>query len=214
MSDSDAVIQKIFAAFEKTQYPGDPFLLGSREGCEPFEEVEPFRGKTDWRGIQVDFLEAHAGALSFFSEGAFRFFMPAYLVADLRGHLQVADPLFHLTHGFSDFSVKIPTRTRVFVIRSGKSKLVNPRRYGAMTTFDYARFRLSVFTREEAGAIVAYLASVRDRDRDGLNRPAIDAALSAFWLERAQAAPVAEHLRQHLSDEEEYLAAIRQDKTG
>lgn len=214
MSDRDAVIQRIFTAFEKTQYPGDPFLLGSREGCEPFDEVGPFTGKTDWRGIEVDFLDAHAGALSFFSEGAFRFFMPAYLVADLRGLLQTADPLFHLTHGFSDFSVKVPTKTREFVIRSGKSRLVNPRRYGAMTTFDYARFRLSVFTREEAGAIVSYLASVRDRDEDGLSRPAIDAALNAFWLERAQAAPQAEHLHQHLRDEEEYLDAIRQDKPG
>ena len=214
MSEADAVIQKVYTAFERTPYPGDPFLLGGREGCEPFEEVEPFRGKTDWRGIEVDFLDAHAGALSFFSEGAFRFFIPAYLVADLRGQLQVADPLFHLTHGFSDFSVKVPTRTRVFVIRSGKSTLVNPRRYGAMTTFDYARFRLSVFTREEACAIVSYLTHVRDQDQDGVSRPAIDAALNVFWLERARAAPPAEHLHQHVSDEEEYLAAIHQDKTG
>lgn len=46
-------------------------------------------------------LDAHYSALSFFSEAAFRFFFPAYLIADLRGELRTADPLFHLTGGFS-----------------------------------------------------------------------------------------------------------------
>ncbi len=32
--------------------------------------------------------------------------------------------------------------------------MLNPRRYGAMTFADWARYRLSVFAREEAQAIV------------------------------------------------------------
>ncbi len=93
------------------------------------------------------------------------------------------------------------------VIRSGKSALVNPRRYGAATFGDYARYRLSVFTREEAGAVVAYLQFKRQRDQ-GIDRPAIDAALEAFRLERARAAPTAESLGQHLADQQAYLAAL------
>ena len=209
MSDKEIVIAAIEKAFEATEHPGDAFLQGSHEGCEPAEEVGPFRGRHDWRSIEAPFLDAHAGALSFFTEGGLRFYLPAYLLADLRGELAIADPLFHLTHGFSDVEVEAPTKTRVFVLKSGRTAFVNSRRYGALTFFDYARFRLSVFTREEAAAIVGYLGYRHDLDPGGPWRAAIDAALSAFWLERAQAAPPTEALRQHVRMQEEYLAAIR-----
>jgi hypothetical protein len=124
----------------------------------------------------------------------------------------MAEPLFHLTHGFSDLTVQAPTTTRVFLLTSGKSSFVNPRRYGALTCCDSARYRLSVFAREEAAAIVAYLTYKRDHDPDGLDRAPIDAALTGFWLERAQTAPLGEELRQHVREQEEYLAAIRADR--
>ncbi len=47
MSDKHAVIEKIRVAFARNEYPGDDFLQGSFEGCEPDEEVSPFRGKRD-----------------------------------------------------------------------------------------------------------------------------------------------------------------------
>jgi hypothetical protein len=37
----------------------------------------------------------------------------------------------------------------------------------------------------------------------------IDAALKTFWLERERTAPPAETLKQHLAEQEEYLAAVR-----
>lgn len=211
MSDREAVIAEIVAAFGTTEYPGDPFLQGSFEGCEPYEEVGPFQGK-DWRALPADFLDGHYAALSFFSEGGFRYFLPAYLIADLRGELQTADPVFHLTHGFSDIAVEAPTSTRVFRIRSGKSVLLNPRRYGAMTFEDQARRRLSIFTREDAGAIVAYLGYRSERDELGVDRDAIAAALNAFWLERARLAPTAAQLREHIREQEEYVAALQADR--
>jgi len=77
---------------------------------------------------------------------------------------------------------------------------VNPRRYGAMTWYDYARCQLSVFTREEAGAIVAYLEYKWDADPRGLNAEEINAALDTFWRterERTNASrsPTAAHGR-------------------
>jgi hypothetical protein len=54
---------------------------------------------------------------------------------------------------------------------------------------DYARYRLSVFTREESAAIVEYLRW--RRDRAGAEAGGIDAALAGFWLERARSAPPA-----------------------
>ena len=77
-----------------------------------------------------------------------------------------------------------------------------------MTSYDYARWRLSVFTREEANAIVAYLEFKRDLDPDVIDRKAIDAALQSFWLERARTAPQAKSLEQHIAEQQEYLAAI------
>jgi hypothetical protein len=209
VSNKEAVIGKIYSAFGDNEYPGDGFLQGSFEGCEPYEEVGPFKGKSDWKSLEADFLDAHAVALSFFSEAGLRFFLPAYLIADLRGHLRYAQPLFHVTHGFFDTSVEIPTKDRVFLTRIGKSAFINPRRYGAATAYDYARYRLSVFTREEASAIVAYLKYKQDFDEDIVDKAEIDAALDSFWLEREQRAPLAESLKRYVAEQEEYLATIR-----
>ncbi len=211
MSDPGVVIEKIQSAFARNAHPGGRFLQGSFEGCEPYEEVGPFENEEDWGRLDAGFLDGHANALSFFSEAGFRYFLPAYLISDLRGQLQTADPLFHLTHGFSDWSTEVPAGERTFVIRHGRSAFINPRRYGAMTSYDYARWRLSVFTREEVNAIVAYLEFKRDLGPDVIDRQSIDAALESFWLERARTAPQAASLAQCLAEQEEYLAAISPD---
>jgi hypothetical protein len=214
MKDTESVIRLIREAFGKNEYPGDPYLQGSTEGCEPFEEVGPFQGKTDWTRLEAEFLDAHADALSFFSEEGFRFFLPAYLVADLHGRLRRADPLFHLTHGFSDSSVQIPAKGRTFRKNIGKSAFVNPKRYGAKTFHDYARYRLSSFTREEAAAIVAYLQCRRNDASTSFEREEIDAALDSYWRERAQTAPSAESLKRHLEEEAEYLGSALNHPEG
>jgi hypothetical protein len=214
MNDKEAVINQIHEAFGENEYPGDGFLQGSFEGCEPYEEIEPFKGADDWRIIESELLDTYSGALSFFSEAGLRFFLPAYLIADLHNKLETADPLFVLTHGFSDLSIKHWTKTCVFVRKTGRTAFVNPKRYGAMTFYDYARCRLSVFTSEEAKAIVAYLRYKRDSDHNGLHTEEIDAALDLYWLERAAIAPLAESLKQHLLEEKRYLAAISPDVMG
>lgn len=208
MSDRSAIIAQIREGFANVGYPGDDFLQGSFDGCEPYEVVSPFKGKNDWKSVGAEFLDAHYDALSFFSEGGFRFFLPAYLIADLQDELQTADPVFHLTHGFSDHSVKVPGKTRTVVRRFGKSTLINPRRYGAITSYDYARYRLSVFTREEAQAIVAYLRCRRGADPHMLDKDAIDGALNLYWLDRAANAPSAERLVQHVKEEIDFLAEM------
>ena len=114
MNDKQAVIEEIRAAFGQNPYPGDDFLQGSFEGSEPSEEIEPFRGQDDWESISSQLLDAHYVALSFFSEAGLRFFLPAYLIADLQEELKTADPLFTLVHGFSDLSVPHRTKTTDF----------------------------------------------------------------------------------------------------
>jgi len=78
-----------------------------------------------------------------------------------------------------------------------------------MTFYDYAGDRLSVFTREEASAIVAYLTFKRDFDSEVDDKTGLEAVLNVFWLERAQTGPVAASLKHHVAEQDAYLAAIR-----
>jgi len=214
MQDKQLVIEHIRQAFCATERPSDAFLQGSHEGCEPGESVAPFMGVTDWSQLDPKVLDAGYTALSFFSEGGFRYFLPAYLIADLQDLLQTADPVFHLTNGFSDKVVEIPAGQRICKKTIGKSAFVNPRRYGAMTWHDHARCQLSVFTREEAGAIVAHLEYKRDADPHGFNAEEINAALDSFWRDRAVSGPTHQAVQQHLKEEAEYLRDIGGGNSG
>lgn len=211
MESKEAVIAAILDAFGSNEYPGDDYLQGSFEGCEPYEEIAAFKGKTDWKAIDAGFLDAHSAALNFFSEAGLRFYLPAYLVADIKDELKTADPIFVLTHGFSDITVEHRVKERVLLRKTGKTAFVNPRRYGGMTFYDYVCFRLSIFTREEAKAIVAYLLYKRDSDPYKIEIEQIDGALNEYWYQRAADAPLAESLIHHLREEDEYIAAISSD---
>jgi hypothetical protein len=204
----EEVIEQIREAFGAATYPGDRLLQGTFEGCEPYEEVGAFVGKTDWQRLDSQLLDDHYCALGFFSGAAFRFFLPAYLIADLREELRTAEPLFHLWHGFASVSAEMNVGSQRFHRVSGGTKLLNPRRYGATTWSDYARSRLSVFTREEARAIVAYMTYKREHDTMGLDRSRIDAALEEFWLDRAENAPTRETLDAHLQEEARFMAEL------
>jgi len=207
MISKEAVINQILSAFGDNEYPGDNCLCGSVDGSEPYAETSAFKGKIEWRTLDSGMLDAHSSALSFFSEAAFRFFLPAYLIADLRGELLTAEPLFHLT-GFSVTSIQVPAKSRIFTRNGGGSTLMNPRRYGAMTFADYARYRLSVFTKEESSAIVAYLNYARETDTHGINTPQILEALNVFWLDRVEHAPSEENLKTHLREDGEFITHL------
>lgn len=197
MSEADRLIAAIDATFISL-FPGDPWLQGTFEGCEPFDEVGAFAGTTDWRTLEASFLDGHYCAPPFFSEAGFRFFLPAYLVADLRSDLMTADPVFWLTHGFSVLAVDTNGSDGASIShRSGGSTLLGPRRYGAITWEDASRHRLSVFCREEAAVIVRYLEHRRDRDTLGLDTTRIDAALERFWTPRSLTAPTRDDLDRH-----------------
>jgi hypothetical protein len=205
----EEVIAQIREAFVTTPYPGDAFLQGSFDGCEPYDEVGAFVGKTDWSKLDSTILDGHYCALNFFSEGGFRFFLPAYLIADLREELLTADPLFHLWHGFVTVSAEVPVGPQKFRRDSGGKGLLNPQRYGAMTWSDHARHRLSVFTREEARAIVAYMSYKREHDTMGLDKSRIDVALKEFWFDRAENAPTHEAVKAHTQEQESFTAAVQ-----
>lgn len=204
----------IVEAFAPNAYPGDAYLVNSHQGDEPEEEAGAFRGRTDWRALEAGFLDDHPGALHYFTQAALRFYLPAFLLADLEPGLERADPLFTLTHGFADASVDVRVGERTFRQSTGRSTLVNPTLYGALTSHDHARYRLAAFCREEAGAIVAYLRHRAAIDDLGLDARAVEAALTGFWLGRAGDAPTRAALEGHLRERQAFVDALQRDRQG
>jgi hypothetical protein len=166
---------RIRAAFRDTPPPDPGDLRGSAEGDEPFLLEAEFRHVPDWRQADPGCIDrapdGFGSALSFFSVAAFRYYLPAYLLADLRGELRQAYPVFNLCHGQVDRQRGTP---------------VNERRYGGWTWFEAVSDRFRGFSPVEIGAIVAYLRYKADRDELGVDRPMIEQALRNYWLARGE----------------------------
>jgi hypothetical protein len=162
IADLKAEIAGAFTAL----HPGDDAIRESDLGCEPFEVAALYRGRDDWRILEPAFLD-QAG-LGFLSAAAFRFYLPAFLLADLDDALMSATPSFYLSHGLDDV---------------GKLNRVNPHMYGERTWFDHISDRFAVFTTAESHAVLGYLlwAAHRDDDMDGT----IAEAIENYWMPRA-----------------------------
>jgi len=177
-SGANAVSALVREAFAQAEYPGDWCLRGSNEGDEPYFVEQEFRGKDDWQSLAPDFLDqapdGYASALSFLSDEAFRFYLPAYLIADLEGRLQRADPVFYLCFGLDDGS---------------QGERVNPRRFGERTWSDECRHKFAIFTRAEAAAIAAYLHFRWECEELPEARDRIAQALRNYWTPRSATVP-------------------------
>jgi hypothetical protein len=149
-------------------------LRGSNEGDEPFLVENEFKGKTDWKTIDSEFLNqapnGFGSALSLFSDEAFRFYLPAYLIADLDGRLPDIYVLFYLCGKFDNKS---------------KSELVNERRYGLRTWYDEGVYKFAMFTRREVEAIFDYLKYKLERtETESREEQMIKEALVNYWINR------------------------------
>jgi len=202
----DARIPQLFSGLDHILHAGD---IGDVSILERLRQIAPL---TAVAGNIDGFRCGDAGEEARVTLGGLRFYLPAYLAADVRDALQTADPVFHLVHGFSEISITHTVSGRAFTRTVGRQQFINPRRYGASTFLDYARYRLSVFSREEAGAIVAYLEYTRQLDSRSSDRDRIDAALAGFWRARAASAPTSAQLSRYLEEEAEYVAALLSER--
>ena len=172
MQQVERLKAEITTAFSSVEPPAAWALRGSSEGEEPYLVEKEFRDKGDWRKIDPAFLDQApnglASALSFLSDEAFRYYLPAYLLADLDGHLQRVDPVFYLCHGLTD---------------PQKERPVNPQRYGARTWLDAKRHQFSVFTPAQSQAILSYLTFKAESDVEA--RKEIKEAIRNYWSGRA-----------------------------
>jgi hypothetical protein len=181
--EAEEIIAQITTAFDATRYPGDHELCGSEMGDEPAEYAMEFRG-LDWRTIHPDFLSHHYASLSFFSNPAFRYFLPAYLIADLMGTDTSATPVFHLTRGVDgvDESAQMRQWAQSGELSDEVSALLLEQSNSAKK-FDWYQIaveKFSHFTALEREAIVAFLRYSRS---DEFARESIDNALERYWLQ-------------------------------
>lgn len=93
------VAARIEAAFADTPSPGNAFEdISSTQDDEGI--VEYFRG-TGWHGHRVQDLRRHEAAMSFFTDKAFRYWLPAFMLAELENPIEadiIAEGIvFHLT---------------------------------------------------------------------------------------------------------------------
>lgn len=170
----DELIARIERAFPSTGYPGDDALTDSTYGEEPAALVEDFRGRIDWRTLDAGFLnqapQGWGSALSFFSDRALRFYLPAYLIADLRGELTSGtDPAFRLSWA---------------VTPSGERQKI-ARIWGGGTIGERGRQCFDAFDADQVAVIVDYLWW--KLDAVGGYDPTIEQALENYWLARAGA---------------------------
>jgi hypothetical protein len=159
---------QIEMAFADVVYPGDEDLTSSTYGEEPEALKRDFKDKRNWREMNAKFLdqapEGWRTALSFFSDRAFVFYLPAYLLADLQNELLEVTVEFHLCYGLT--------------VTTADEKIAEI--WGGGTTGQAARRKYDQFDALQVAAIVAYLRWTLERQLD----EDIVQALEGYWLAR------------------------------
>jgi hypothetical protein len=151
-------------------YPGDENLAVNTYGAEPMALVKEFSGKTDWRQLDAKFLDrapdGWGSALLFFSERALQFYLPAYMIADIRGDLTSSNPAGRLCSSLSP-AVEKKKIAKIF---------------GGGTAGEHAR---AEFARYDARQVSALLVTFwRKLESDGGHDPDVEQAMEAYWLIR------------------------------
>jgi hypothetical protein len=146
-------------------------LVSSLVGSEPYDTARDFGDKDDWTALDPEWLDAApfplGSALSFLSDEAICFYIPAYMAADLAGLLRRVAPAFHLTHGFDDVS-----RNRQIMPQSGE------------TWGDYAERRWRLLSADQVRAITHYLEWHIEKDTAEFACEELQ-ALQNYWYPRA-----------------------------
>lgn len=144
---------RILTAFGKTSYPGDGHLL--HELSTAAEEVEEFRGLTNWKAIPAEVLTRNNGSLAFFSPEAFRFYLPAYML--------------HALDHFAEGEAEVDNT--IYCLEPPAGDLL-----------DYWRSRVEALDRAQREAVVAFLEAVSalDHESDRLLRGNAEAGLR-YW---------------------------------
>jgi hypothetical protein len=179
---------EIRSAFATTPYPGDNELNGGSDkdirDDEPAEMAMELRG-IQWQSVHPQLLARCDAALSFLSNAGFRYFLPAFLLADLLDHEHGsnANPVFDLTDHLYDASLDLAKITAFRKRTDTEFTSISPQEAQEIVQRhtkweEYRTNRLRLFNREERMAIIHYLEfCAKDQYRtDEINR-----ALERYW---------------------------------
>lgn len=161
---SAEIIDQIHIAFATSAYPGDDNLVANPYDEERQFVARHFKGKADWRTLDAKFLNAAPDALALFADDAFRFYLPAFLIADMRGELNSVDPTVRLCWSHTS--------------QGGDEKIAKV--WGGGTIRARAEACHNQFSAEQSAAIVAYLWRKLETGED----ICITEALEEYWLRR------------------------------
>lgn len=160
----DKLIQKISDSFSEVEFPGNDNLVGQSYGDEPVLVRNHFFGHSDWKILTHEFLDVD-GALSFLSDEAFRFYIPAFMIADINGQLDYNSPAFRLCWSVTP--------------QSENDKIAEI--WGGGTMGEKAKKCFDQFSKEQVSAIVSYLYWSLSQDE---NNCTIEQALENYWIQR------------------------------
>jgi hypothetical protein len=110
---SEQLAKIIRKAFASSQYPGDNRLVYDNSGShlECNQVADAFKGK-HWADLPVDFLRRHADSMFFFTPEAYRFYLPAYLLAAVLSYRDADVIPNNLVHTFIPPASEGPERER------------------------------------------------------------------------------------------------------
>lgn len=177
------LMDTIRSGFADTPYPGDNALCGSGQGDEPATYAMELRGRR-WQTLHPEFLARNDSALSFLTDGGFRYFLPAFLLSDLIEYESNASPVFHLTYGWEDdrpnpqdpdFQEALRAHNLLDMSPPPSERPRNVEREGR------SRNRFAGFTVPEREAIIAYLEYKAEDEDYEYEAPTIRAALEEYW---------------------------------
>lgn len=171
---ADEIADEVRAVFPALRSHRFEPLANSTRGEEPQSIVTEFRDKDDWTKLDAEWIDeapdGWATALSFLSNEAICFYLPAYIIADLYGRLERVEPTFALIHGFDI---------------SSRDTCIGPDVDQSWT--DYTKARWALLTRPQSVAVVHYLEWRVAKDRLGIET-GIAEALETYWYDRAASA--------------------------
>ncbi|MGB3691422.1 MAG: DUF6714 family protein [Spirulinaceae cyanobacterium] len=116
------VEESIRQAFKDSPYPGDSNLVTIKNSYD-FEEQEIFEsfvGK-HWEEVSLDTLKLHHEALCFFKPEAYRFYLPAYLLATAKSYYQAGNIPGSVVSCLNISNMRGHQRERFIAIMSGFS---------------------------------------------------------------------------------------------
>ncbi len=159
--------QEIGEAFADTPYPGDDKLCGSSQGDEGAGYAMDFRGVT-WQSAHPELLHLSGAAWSFLSPSGLRYFVPAFLLANLLSNetgFPLGAPVGNLTHYFTDTT-------------ENRSHVENRR--NSIDWRAYLVSRFAPFSQRERIAIIHYLEFQAKYEYED-EAPEINQALENYW---------------------------------